>query len=80
MRTKHDAMTRTEKMVLQVIDDFWRSNCLPPTVRQIQAAAKISTLSMVNYHLNTLERLGKIEKRYGKPVPLWVIRSLAKSP
>lgn len=80
MRIKHDAMSRIEGVVLKVINDFLRLHCVPPTVLQIQIGAKLTSKSLVYYHLATLERLGKIEKRYGKPVPLWVIRSLAKSP
>lgn len=76
MRPLSDTPSRSEMRLYQVLEQFWRENCVPPTIRQLQERAKVTSTSMVKYYLNALERTGYIEQRHGKPVPLWVIKAL----
>jgi SOS-response transcriptional repressor LexA len=71
-----DAPSRTEAQVYSVVEKFWMDNAVPPTVREIVRLARLTTTSMAHYYLRSLERLGYIEMRRGKPVPKWVIEKI----
>lgn len=52
--------TRPERM-FQFIVDYKRANCgLAPTVREIGESVGISSVSVVNYHLDRLQAQGRI--------------------
>ena len=57
-------------LVKKAIDDFWRANHYPPTIRDIRNLTGISSTSVVSFHLKKIPdiRFG----RYGKPIPRWV--------
>ncbi len=49
------------KQILEFIEQFLAENGYPPSVRQIQKGAKISSTSVVKYNLEKLAELGYIE-------------------
>jgi repressor LexA len=55
-------LTDVQQRVLTAIRDYVQSNDCPPTVREIQKAASLSSPSHVNYHLGVLERKGFIHR------------------
>ena len=76
-RALHTSPSRAETIILAAVNAHWRSNCVPPTVREIIASSRLGiSTSMVSFHLQALERLGYLEMRLGKPVPRWVIKQL----
>lgn len=57
---KTDGLNPTSLAVLAAIKAFWAAHRYSPSVRDIQAMAHVSSLSIVNYHLKRLRRLGRI--------------------
>jgi repressor LexA len=55
-------ISQKQERMLQFIGQFIEENGYPPTVRQIQAAMSISSTSVVDYHLNVLERTGWLRR------------------
>jgi repressor LexA len=57
-------MPLTEKQfeILEFIERYIAQNSYPPTIREIQQALNISSTSVVDYNLNTLERQGFIRR------------------
>lgn len=56
-------MQSTTARVLRAIKDLLSSREVPPpTIREIQAEADISSTSVVTYHLKRLENSGHIER------------------
>ena len=53
------------KVILKTIRDFMQEHQMPPTLREIQTAAGISSTSLVDYHLVILEREGYLERMPG---------------
>ena len=51
------------KVILGVIQEFIGRNGLPPTIREIQTAAGISSTSVVDYHLRILKREGYLARQ-----------------
>jgi repressor LexA len=58
---KKSLSPRQQKM-LDFIQEFYRENGLPPTVRDIQKACSISSTSVVDYNLHILQREGHIRR------------------
>ena len=48
---------------MEVIREFMRENGLPPTVRDIQKACRISSTSVVDYNLRILQREGYLDRK-----------------
>lgn len=59
---KRDLRTRQTK-ILAFIGEFQEEYGMPPTVRDIQRGCDISSTSVVDYNLRTLERDGYIKRR-----------------
>ena len=59
---KKDLRTR-QKRILAFIGEFQDEYGMPPTVRDIQRGCDISSTSVVDYNLRTLERDGYIKRR-----------------
>ena len=62
-------MARTsdkQQKILIYINDYLDENGYPPTVREICAAVGLKSTATVSYHLNELNRLGKIQSSFGK--------------
>ena len=59
---KKDLRTRQTK-ILAFIGEFQEDYGMPPTVRDIQRGCEISSTSVVDYNLRTLERDGYIKRR-----------------
>ena len=51
-----------QERILEFIRDYLDDNDYPPTIREIGAAAGISSTSVVNYNLERLEGMGYIER------------------
>jgi repressor LexA len=51
-----------QQKIINYIRRFLRDNSYPPTIRDIQTGCKISSTSVVDYNLNTLERKGYIRR------------------
>ncbi len=54
------ALSQRQQRILEFIRQFTLENEYPPTIREIGTAVGISSTSVVNYHLNVLEREGYI--------------------
>jgi repressor LexA len=61
-RKRKTTLSKRQTKILEFLQDFIGSHHYPPTIREIGAAAKISSTSVVNYNLNRLEELGYIER------------------
>ena len=62
MQAKKELTHRQESM-LAFIREFSKENGLPPTVRDIQAACRISSTSVVDYNLRLLQRDGHLRRK-----------------
>lgn len=51
-----------QERILEFIREYLDEYDYPPTIREIGAAAKISSTSVVNYNLERLESMGLIER------------------
>lgn len=58
-------MARTTVDVLRYIGRYVAENGYPPSVRDIQHGLTISSTSVVDYHLQKLEKAGEIEREPG---------------
>ena len=59
-------LPESQRRILDFITHYVEQNDVPPTIREIQKGASISSTSMVSYHLKALERaqmLGRYERR-----------------
>jgi len=57
-----EKLSQRQQNILQYIWEYWREQSRPPTIREIGAAVKISSTSVVNYNLNKLEEKGFLER------------------
>ena len=48
--------------ILEFLQSYWQENNYPPTIREIGENTDISSTSVVNYYLDQLEKMGKIER------------------
>ncbi len=62
-RKRKTTLSERQTKMVEFLQDFIDTNHYPPTIREIGAAAKISSTSVVNYNLNRLEELGYIERQ-----------------
>jgi len=74
-------MTAKRKCILAFINSYWKEQYHPPTIREIKDAAKISSTSLVAYHLDKLRLGGQIIRNdtYAVSraiVPIWVKRAI----
>lgn len=61
-----DHLTEPQQRILSFISHYMDEHDVPPTIREIQKGAGISSTSMVSYHLKALERaqlLNRYERR-----------------
>ena len=59
------------------IDEFWRKNYFPPSIRDIESACQVSGPSVTYYVLRKLQRQNKLRIHRGRVIPEWVIASLS---
>lgn len=57
-----ERLSLRQQGILNFISEFKRKHGYPPTIREIGAALKISSTSVVNYNLNILEQRGLITR------------------
>jgi len=62
-RKRKATLSKRQTKIVEFLQDFIDTHHYPPTIREIGAAAKISSTSVVNYNLNRLEELGYIERQ-----------------
>jgi repressor LexA len=58
-----EALTEPQQRILNFINTYVEANDVPPTIREIQKGAIISSTSMVSYHLKALERANLLNRR-----------------
>ena len=56
-------MPARRQQILEFIQEFMTENGIPPTVRDVQKACKISSTSVVDYNLRILKRDGYLNRR-----------------
>lgn len=61
-RTAHGNQNEGRQRVLDYITSYINENSVPPTIREIQAGAKISSTSMVSYYLKDLEKANLLDR------------------
>jgi len=54
-----------QKRIVEYITDFWEKRGYPPTVRDIVKGCGVSSTSVVDYNLKSLERQGYIKRHSG---------------
>ncbi len=57
-------LSAKQRSILEFINQFLSENSYPPTVRDIQSGCGISSTSVVDYHLEILEREGYIRRHH----------------
>ena len=62
MARRKKGLGERHKKILAFLKSHQRSEGFPPTIREIGVATDISSTSVVNYYLNQLEQMGKIER------------------
>ena len=66
MSMEVEGLPESQQRILEFINAYVEKNEVPPTIREIQKGAGISSTSMVSYHLKALERaqiLSRYERR-----------------
>lgn len=58
-----ESLTESQQRILSFINTYVEANDVPPTIREIQKGAGISSTSMVSYHLKALERANLLNRR-----------------
>ena len=56
MANETTVLTESQQKILEFITGYVEKHEVPPTIREIQKGAGISSTSMVSYHLKALER------------------------
>jgi repressor LexA len=54
-----------QRRIIDFIRDFWENRGYPPTVRDISKGCSISSTSVVDYNLKSLERMGFLHRHSG---------------
>ncbi len=72
MTRQNQRITESQQSMLSFIQDYILTNGRPPTFRDIQRGANISSLSMVSHHLDALRDAGEIEFSEGSSRGVWV--------
>jgi repressor LexA len=63
MSTGTETLTEPQQRILSFINNYIEAHDVPPTIREIQKGATISSTSMVSYHLKALERANLLNRR-----------------
>ncbi len=63
MARKKKELSERHKKILRFLKSYQKSEGYPPTIREIGKATSISSTSVVNYYLDQLEKMGKIERQ-----------------
>jgi len=64
MKRKRTAgLSERQEDILRYMDDYMDEHGFPPTIREIGAATRINSTSVVNYNLNKLVQAGLLERR-----------------
>jgi repressor LexA len=58
-----ESLTEPQQRILSFINSYVEQHDVPPTIREIQKGAVISSTSMVSYHLKALERANLLNRR-----------------
>ncbi len=58
-----ESLTEPQQRILSFINTYVEQHDVPPTIREIQKGAVISSTSMVSYHLKALERANLLNRR-----------------
>jgi repressor LexA len=61
-RRRSKGLTDRQHKILEVLDDYYKENGYPPSIREICKEANISSTSVTNYYLTQLEEMGYIER------------------
>jgi repressor LexA len=59
-----DTLSARQEKILEFIQNYVRSNGIPPSIRDIVAGCGISSTSVADYNLKHLERLGYIRRHH----------------
>lgn len=62
-----ETLTDRQRQIIDAVRDGVERNGYPPTVRQIADHVGLRSPSSVAHHLATLQKLGLLERAYGKP-------------
>ena len=62
MVRKSKGLGERHQKILDFLGEYQRENKYPPSIREIGEKTGISSTSVVNYYLDQLEKMGKIER------------------
>ncbi len=63
MAHKKKGLSERHKKILRFLKSHQKREGYPPTIREIGKATNISSTSVVNYYLDQLEKMGRIERQ-----------------
>jgi repressor LexA len=62
-----DGLTPRRRLIMQAIDESYRRNGYPPSMREIADATGLGSTSSVSYQLSKLEEQGRLARAPGRP-------------
>ncbi len=77
-RKRKEGLSDRQVRVLEVLDRFQRRSGYPPSIREIQEEAELSSTSVVNYYLDQLEDMGLIERDEHKSRGIRLVKPLSE--
>ncbi len=76
--SKRTKLTKRQQQILETIQSSIETRGYPPSVREIGEAVGLASPSTVKHHLDTLERLGALQRDPGRPRAIEVTRRKPK--
>lgn len=67
MRTKAGTGEQTRDRIFQAILDYMFANNYPPSTRDIMELTGIKSTSTVNWHLDIMQKQGRIDQKLSQP-------------
>lgn len=67
-------ITEKQQELLDYIENFQHQNGFPPSYREMQRGLELSSPSLVQSRLNSLEKAGRISRRNGQSRSVQVIK------
>lgn len=80
----HDTLTETQRRIIDIYEERFRTGNPPPTMRELCRLAPISSTSVAHYNISRLEKMGYLRRSDGRYVlnrpPLDAVVSAAGLP
>lgn len=77
---KRERLTKRQRAMLDLIVRHQRANLPPPTIREMQQEANISSTSVAHHNVKRLEEMGYIERQAGAVRGVRALRDASGQP